>query len=796
MAKIINDSLITSKPNAPLDVRTEVATLADVVNISNPSESLVFKVLETGKYYKVDSLKTVNIEGTTLTKKVVESFSPVGDVEEAPKDGSKYYRQDGVWVRIQDEIDISLPILSITLNSDRENDPNISNVKYTVKYASIVKQMERGEKINVPYGAKVTIEFPEIEWYKKPKDIVVDYVRENIIKEVVYEYVKSEIDVYVSSDDGLPVDGQIVTVKESYLPESISNGVYIESTDGILYTIDSWTGEETANSAVVMSDDIKVKIPFYSKALGSGSEFESNKKGTNDLNEALLDMDGEANLSHAPGGAGEYTFPNGDVGAYVPSLGELSLIQKYWADVVIAFAKVGAELKGSTIESSTSTANIGYSGYGLWEMNMLTGEATRSSYFTLIYVKKVSPDEVLKFQVHTEYEVLGGKVSFSATKNNDLIITLNEKKGYFLLPTFFSLVAAAGKNNVSFVYHKNMVTTIRINQTITDPDTMITRIVDEGGIEAVRTNSHRYTGKLNAEGVMELKQLDDNDSTKYVDGTNADITTFGTDVWMKLPQFFWKCEEHETDVWDFSVSYGSRPDDTYKEWDGKDMIGAYKIAATNLNLYSVSGKDVYDAVSLETLITYSKKREDGFSLIKWKHHCMMAMLFYTYYGTTKSDSILGHGSGSTNQATGVTNNLGMNDTFKLESAEWTVQNFWGLENWFTEHSELIGDVRLTQTRWTIEGRNSISPTILSSSSGFHSKMKFGEYIDMFPTELNGTSSTGFVSYSSSPNGDVIVRSISSSGIYSMTNINMNLDLTSKNGVSSRISYYGEYIIKE
>lgn len=145
MAKIINDSLITSKPNAPLDVRTEVATLADVVNISNPSESLVFKVLETGKYYKVDSLKVVQIEGTTLTKKVVESFSPVGDVEEAPKDGSKYYRQNGVWVKVDESIDPALPILMINLKSDRGSDDTIERLKFTVKYASVVTELESGQ---------------------------------------------------------------------------------------------------------------------------------------------------------------------------------------------------------------------------------------------------------------------------------------------------------------------------------------------------------------------------------------------------------------------------------------------------------------------------------------------------------------------------------------------------------------------------------------------------------------------------------------------------------------------------
>jgi hypothetical protein len=34
---------------------------------------------------------------------------------------------------------------------------------------------------------------------------------------------------------------------------------------------------------------------------------------------------------------------------------------------------------------------------------------------------------------------------------------------------------------------------------------MITRIEDFGGIEAIRANSHRYTGELDEAGVMRLR---------------------------------------------------------------------------------------------------------------------------------------------------------------------------------------------------------------------------------------------------------------------------------------------------
>ena len=204
--------------------------------------------------------------------------------------------------------------------------------------------------------------------------------------------------------------------------------------------------------------------------------------------------------------------------------------------------------------------------------------------------------------------------------------------------------AAQSESNILMEYVGVFKTTIRINQTIQDPATMITRIVDDGGIEKIRENSHRYTGTFNsATNVMTLKQLDDNDGTKYADGSTANLTTLGTDVWMKLPQFYWKCEQYATNIWDFTVCFGAKPDDSYKEWDGKDLIGVYEaysyLSASTRMLYSVSGKTSTSNYSHMNFETYANNRGSGFSMVKWKHHCMMVMLFYAWYGNTNSQAV-------------------------------------------------------------------------------------------------------------------------------------------------------------
>lgn len=79
MAKIVSDSLIPSAPNAPLDKRTEVNTMAEAMAVENPSESLIIYVKETKKHYKITEMIEETIPGTTLKHKVIGSLEPIGE---------------------------------------------------------------------------------------------------------------------------------------------------------------------------------------------------------------------------------------------------------------------------------------------------------------------------------------------------------------------------------------------------------------------------------------------------------------------------------------------------------------------------------------------------------------------------------------------------------------------------------------------------------------------------------------------------------------------------------------------
>ena len=280
-------------------------------------------------------------------------------------------------------------------------------------------------------------------------------------------------------------------------------------------------------------------------------------------------------------------------------------------------------------------------------------------------------------------------------------------------------------NIITFTYARGYITTVLIRQTtISDPDTMIETVVDEGGIEAIRANSHRYTGTY-SNNTMKLKQLDDNDGTKYLDGSAAKLTTIGTDVWMKLPQFWYKCwpavtganSNTKSDIY-MSVAYGIKPDDTYEEWKGNRLYGVYKSYVSSYKSYSVSGKK-------PTIFSYAPMAEAyvryNMSVMHFFDHCMLTRLFWIYYKTTNSNKIIGAGNYSGTYTTGVTNSMGMRDTSKTVNGDKAIINFWGLEDYWRKYAyEYMYYVYMS----SIDNFSEVDFTATASINGVHSPTYF------------------------------------------------------------------------
>lgn len=380
-----------------------------------------------------------------------------------------------------------------------------------------------------------------------------------------------------------------------------------------------------------------------------------------------------------------------------------------------------------------------------------------------------------------------------------------------------------------------LITTIRLDQTISDPNSMITVIEDTGAITTIRKNSHRYVGKYDSTNkIMKLYKLDDHDSTKY-DSDKTDVSV-NEDVFMKLPRFFYYIKNPSEDIYEISFvirdDYGSDstldanylpPTTDYYKWYDNNLIGAYEGSVSSGILYSRRSQSVTtttSSVKAFTLMGYASSRSGiisssdydyrkktkitypGFTLVRLEQHTMMALLFMAYYKTTNSASMLGRGGCNIDGVeqlipTGTTATLGMEDTIAGVNGDTPGMgtNFWGLENWIGNAGEFlqvsgqvdIGDGYISKMNFktgvlnTTSGVNGFYDRDNTSVTQLHMP-----YLEL--KEVAATSTTGYCGYwydggSYPARGYYYSREKCS--IFSMDE-----EKTYKNTYGSRLSYFG------
>lgn len=349
-----------------------------------------------------------------------------------------------------------------------------------------------------------------------------------------------------------------------------------------------------------------------------------------------------------------------------------------------------------------------------------------------------------------DYTWQGVAISAKVPYGTQYIICTSDMDGY-TSPSVETYTAGQVSREVALVYTatRASVSYVTINQTVSDPATMISGDVNGDAIRWIRNNTHRVLGKQTASGTVAYCQLLDTDSNYYYDGTTADLTGGEGDVFVKLPTFYYKAEETMStltgNIWKIGIAL-TQPDETWKTWDGNDLIGTYEAYGNNSKLYSRSGVESTGNVSQADFQIYARARGDGYTLVKWKHHCMLAFLFFAIYGNTDSQAICGAGTNSYTKNTGETDSLGMEDTVAGGNGDSGSINFLGLENWWGNKCEWIDNVRTSTTGWSIkEDDGTIRDAGKSSTaSGYYiARMRINENLDMIPIGANNKAQTGY-----------------------------------------------------
>lgn len=312
---------------------------------------------------------------------------------------------------------------------------------------------------------------------------------------------------------------------------------------------------------------------------------------------------------------------------------------------------------------------------------------------------------------------------------------------------------------------------ITIDQTVTDPNSMISGDVNGTVLQWIRNNTHRYVAKKTGDGQVTICQLSDNDTTKFYDNltsSSAYIRSINHGVFVRIPRFWYKATETSTNIWKIGFS-NRQQDSTWKEWDGNDLIGAYEGVVNGSQLLSISGEPSTGSVSQTDFKSYARTNGTGYTLVKWKHHCIVGVLYYALYGNTNCQATIGSGTNSYTKNTGLTNSLGMNDSSASATGNSGSINFLGLENWWGNKYEFIDNATFnhggTDYKFYIVEDDGSSREVQAhpyTGTFYPTVMLFGEHLDlvMKPGTTSGTTSTGFCDsqYFSGRSNQVVQRS--------------------------------------
>ena len=486
------------------------------------------------------------------------------------------------------------------------------------------------------------------------------------------------------------------------------NGVYIEATNGELFTSDKWTGSLTANSVVVIQDEVRFRIALTQSSntmqmsANHTDQLENYMTAISDFSQAKLDMKSAENTAnimklqsgtgYAAGYCNSFTFPDGKTKGLLPALGWLQTAYDNKAAVDACLAACGATAMDTSNYHWASTF-WGVSSNGSRNCWILRWSNGNASYLNLGRSHRVRP-----------FAAYGAEVS-----------------------------------------------TITIDQTNDDPATRVSGDINGSVIQYIRNNSHRVLAKKTADGVLTYCRLNDANSTQYYDGTTAALDGTQGDVFLKLPEFYYKgTEGDQVDI----MFAKEQVDDEYIRWDPNTLIGVYEAYNGSSKMYSRSGVASTGKVSQSTCKTYAAARGTGYQLVDWQMHCVMGCLYYAMYGNTNCQNSIGKGVDSNDKTCGQTDSLGMTDTVAGGNGDSQSINFWGLENWWGNRYEWIHDYN--------NPANSLSATVNDPVNGgtrslpifdyggkYPKKMKFGRYLDLIATTddpKNGSDTVGYCDY--------------------------------------------------
>ena len=252
----------------------------------------------------------------------------------------------------------------------------------------------------------------------------------------------------------------------------------------------------------------------------------------------------------------------------------------------------------------------------------------------------------------------------------------------------------------------------------------------------------------------ELGALNENDFSKYADGSSAPITTIGKDVMIAFPRRGIKISK-ENNVLTVSMTDEDNAEGySYKAHSYKSTncekfyLGAYKAYESDSKLYSVSGKTPTTNQNIGTFRTKAQARGTGYEQSGFFQLTYRQVMYLLKYKGQNAQVAIGRGFVDGNSAiygnTGYTNDKGMD--YGESTGKYPMCLF-GLEDFYGNIYEFIDGIYSNANRQLLVADGNFNDT----GSGYTDAgtATFGSNISGYMKDANGTNLAGFTLSSTS-----------------------------------------------
>lgn len=278
-----------------------------------------------------------------------------------------------------------------------------------------------------------------------------------------------------------------------------------------------------------------------------------------------------------------------------------------------------------------------------------------------------------------------------------------------------------------------------------DPNPALTQ---DGSTDKSWIVGRRCLAKKTDNGVA-VCYLDENNSELFHDGVTPAVLDGTMGQWMTdLPEYYFHVDESVEGTHKFQVLPTEQAD--WKK-SRRVLLGVTKGVIRDGKLWSVSGEKPTEDQNIVTFHNNAIACGNGFDIIDYETHCKLAHLFYTKYADRNPQVMEQFGTGSQSigkRISGTTASLGNND-----GKSDTQIAFLGVEDPYGGVYEWMSGIHHNgQTYYIYDGfePNQV-PTVLyreyivspDKEFGDISKLGWGEYGDMIPVELSGSTNTHY-----------------------------------------------------